>query len=283
MERVPFEALAAGGNALRGDLAGDGPTIVEAHGLTAVRSYVTHDSKVLERGGFRVARYDARGHGESDPASHDEGYTYPELVRDMGEVVDAASPSARVLIAGHSMGAHTAAAYALAEPERVAALVLIGPAARGEPTPPDAMAHWEALSKGLERDGVDGFVEAYDDGTLNPEWRDVILRLARRRLALHRDPLAVARALREVPESLPFVGIPMLEAIQAPALVVASNDDADPGHPFTVAEQWAETLPTARLITEEEGESPLAWQGGKLSREIAAFCSEPAVKATLGA
>ena len=29
------------------------------------------------------------------------------------------------------------------------------------------------------------------------------------------------------------------------------------------------------LVSEEEGESPLAWQGGKLSREIAAFCAEP--------
>ena len=29
-----------------------------------------------------------------------------------------------------------------------------------------------------------------------------------------------------------------------------------------------------RLVGEAEGESPLAWQGGKLSREVAAFCAE---------
>jgi hypothetical protein len=28
------------------------------------------------------------------------------------------------------------------------------------------------------------------------------------------------------------------------------------------------------LISEDEGGSPLAWQGGKLSRDIAAFCGE---------
>ena len=33
-----------------------------------------------------------------------------------------------------------------------------------------------------------------------------------------------------------------------------------------------------RMISEEEGESPLAWQGGKLSREIAAFCEEDQVR-----
>ena len=58
---------------------------------------------------------------------------------------------------------------------------------------------------------------------------------------------------------------------EVPALVVASHDGADPGHPRAVAEAYAERLPRARLIGEEEGESPLAWQGGKLSREIADF------------
>ena len=66
-----------------------------------------------------------------------------------------------------------------------------------------------------------------------------------------------------------------------PALVVASHDDADPGHPYAVAEEWAERLPQATLISEEPGESPLAWQGGKLSREIAAFCERPEVAARL--
>ena len=62
-----------------------------------------------------------------------------------------------------------------------------------------------------------------------------------------------------------------------PALVVASRDSADPGHPYAVSAAYAERLPEARLISEAEGESPLAWQGGRLSREIASFCAEPAV------
>ena len=62
-----------------------------------------------------------------------------------------------------------------------------------------------------------------------------------------------------------------LEALEMPALVVASHDGADPGHPRAVAEAYAERLPNATLIGEEEGESPLAWQGGRLSREIAKF------------
>jgi pimeloyl-ACP methyl ester carboxylesterase len=64
-----------------------------------------------------------------------------------------------------------------------------------------------------------------------------------------------------------------------PVLVVASRDESDPGHPYAAAEAWAEALPDARLISEAAGESPLAWQGGKLSRAIAQFCAGDAVAA----
>ena len=69
-----------------------------------------------------------------------------------------------------------------------------------------------------------------------------------------------------------------LEFCEVPALVVASHDKADPRHPYAVAEAYAERLPQARLISEGEGESPLAWQGGKLSREIASFSATPPVE-----
>ena len=56
-----------------------------------------------------------------------------------------------------------------------------------------------------------------------------------------------------------------------PVLVVASHDEFDPGHPREVAERWTEAIPGAELIGEEKGQSPLAWQGGMLSREIDSF------------
>jgi pimeloyl-ACP methyl ester carboxylesterase len=59
-----------------------------------------------------------------------------------------------------------------------------------------------------------------------------------------------------------------------PTLVVASNDDADPGHPYEAAAAYAQALPNARLLSENDGESPLAWQGGKLSRALAGFYAE---------
>jgi pimeloyl-ACP methyl ester carboxylesterase len=281
LEPRHFEAVARGGNVLRGEASGTGPAVVQAHGITAARKYVTHGSKLLQRRGLTAVAYDARGHGESGPAPAGEGYEYPELARDMGAVVESQSPEARVVIAGHSMGAHTGAAYTLANSDRVAGLVAIGPSSRGTPVSDESIAYWDRLADGLERGGADGFVDAYDDGTHDPQWRDVVLRLARQRLGLHRDLNAVAAALRSTTRSVPFDGLESLESLAVPTLVVASHDTADPGHPYGVAEEWTERIPGARMVSEAEGESPLAWQGGKLSREIAAFAEEPAVRERL--
>ena len=265
---------------LAGESIGDGPPIVLLHGITATRRYVVHGSKVLARRGYRQITYDARGHGQSDPAPRDGGYSFAELVADLEAMLDAEVPDRRVILAGHSMGAHTAVSYALAGGDRLAGLVVIGPTYMGFVNE-QALAGWDRLADGLERGGVDGFMDAYDRG-LDPAWRERILGFTRRRMLEHRHPDAVARALREVPRSAPFEAISELEFCDLPALVVASRDAADPGHPYSVAAAYAESLPEARLISEAEGGSPLAWQGGRLSREIASFCAEPAVAERLG-
>lgn len=271
-----FDVEGAAGVTLRGEREGDGPPVVLLHGITAHRDLVVHGSRALPRAGFEVARYDARAHGQSDggPAG---SHTYEVLADDLEEVVASGSGSALPVLAGSSMGAHTIVTMALRDPERVAGLVIIGPASSGLPPPEESLAHWDALAAGLEGDGVEGFLAAYDDG-LDPDWRETLMRIARERLETHRNLDALALALREVPRSVPFDGLTELEALDVPALVVASGDEADPGHPRSVAEAYASSLPEARLIGEEAGESPLAWQGGKLSREIADFCAEPGVR-----
>jgi hypothetical protein len=72
-----------------------------------------------------------------------------------------------------------------------------------------------------------------------------------------------------VPRSRPFGELSELAAIDVPAIVVASADEADPGHPQAVGEQYAAAIPGARLVTDEPGRSPIAWQGSQLSRLIA--------------
>jgi 3-oxoadipate enol-lactonase len=262
------------GHRLAGESIGDGPPVVLLHGITATRRYVVHGSKTLARRGHRQVSYDARGHGASDPAPANGGYSYAELVEDLDAVLDEMGER-RFVLAGHSMGAHTALAHALAYGDRIAGLVVIGPVYMGY-VDDEALARWDHLADGLERDGVEGFMRAFDRG-LDPAWRETVLRFTRQRLLQHRHPEALAQAMRELSRSAPFEALTELEFCDLPALVVASNDTSDPGHPYSVAVAYAESLPQARLISEAEGESPLAWQGGRLSRELAAFCGEPAV------
>jgi pimeloyl-ACP methyl ester carboxylesterase len=273
-EPAELTIVRAGGR-LAGEALGEGPPVVLLHGITATRRYVVHGSKALARAGYRQLSYDARGHGRSDPAPSGEGYAYPDLVRDVEAVVDSEIDDPRFVVAGHSMGAHTAVAYALDHGPRLAGLVLIGPVYTGLPDE-ETIARWDRLADELESGGVDGFLAAIDRG-LDPGWRDTVLRITRQRMLEHRHPRAVAQALREVPRSSPFDAISELELVDLPALVVASHDVADPGHPYAVAAAYAESLPRARLISEDEGSSPLAWQGGRLAREIASFCSQPEV------
>lgn len=266
---LPFEI--GGEPALRGEAAGEGPPIVLCHGITATRRYVHHGSRALERAGYRVIAYDARGHGESDPAPAGEGYGYPWLVADLERVVAAAVGEGPFLLAGHSMGAHTAVAYALRHPERLTGLAVIGPTFTGE-IAPESVAYWDGLAAALETGGVEGFVEYIGrEQGIDPAWRDSVLGFTRTRISLHRRPEALVAALREVPRSRPFESMAQLEELRLPALVVASHDEADPGHPYATAVAYAERLPQGRLISEGEGESPLAWQGGRLSRQLAAF------------
>ncbi len=263
--------------ALRGAAAGEGAPIVLCHGLTASRRYVVQGSRFLEREGHRLITYDARGHGESDPAPPGESYGYPELIADLERVVDAEVGEDRFMLGGHSMGAHAAVGYALAHPERLSGLVLVGPTYTGE-IADSTLAYWDGLATALERGGIDGFVEyLMRESGVAEAWRDGVAKASRQRMELHRNLDEMVRALRETPASRPFGSLVDLVRLEVPTLVVASHDEADPGHPYEVAAAYAATLPNGRLISEDPGQSPLAWQGGRLSREISLFALEPDV------
>ena len=241
-----------------------------AHGLTATRRYVVHGSKLLERSGNRVIAYDARGHGDSEPAPDPAAYEYEDLVADLERVLDDHNVEGAVLV-GVSMGAATTLAFTLHFPERVRALVQVTPAHLGLPADTESEGRWDALADGLERDGVDGFMRAYGDPPVEERFRGLIVQAIRQRIERHRHPEAVAAALRVVPRSKAFEGAEALGGISVPTLVVASRDELDPEHPYEVAAEYAGRIPRAELVSEELGSSPLAWRGAQLSRAILGF------------
>lgn len=262
------QLIEAGGVRLAAEEHGHGTPVVLLHGLSATRRYVVMGSKALERSGHRVIAYDARGHGRSSPASEHGAYTYDELTQDLEAVLDSFGVE-RAVLAGASMGAHTLLSFALREPETVAGLVVITPSYDGEGPDQARLERWDALADGLRRGGVEGFLAAYGRPPVAEAWQQTVLKVMRQRLSLHEHPDAVADALSAVPRSRPFGSVDELRAISAPTAVVASGDEADPEHPFSVGERYAALIPGARLLTDEPGRSPVAWQGSQLSKVIA--------------
>jgi pimeloyl-ACP methyl ester carboxylesterase len=258
-----------GGVRLAVEEAGEGPAVVLLHGLTATRKYVVMGSRSLERSGHRVVSYDARGHGRSSPATDPRDYGYETLADDLEAVLDGLGIE-RAVLAGASMGAHTLLAFALRAPERVAGMVVITPAYDGELGESEGrLDRWDALAAGLRAGGVEGFIEAYGTPRVPPGLRDTVLTVIRQRMSLHEHLDAVADALQAVPRSRPFGSIDELRAVDAPAVVVASGDAADPEHPQAVGQAYVAAIPGARLVTDPPGSSPIAWQGSRLSRVIA--------------
>ncbi|HWI23002.1 MAG TPA: alpha/beta hydrolase [Baekduia sp.] len=244
--------------------AGEGTPVVLLHGLTATHRYVVMGSKNLERGGHQVIAYDARGHGASDPA---DSYSYDDLAADLRGVMDDAGIG-RAVLAGASMGAHTALRFALEHPDRAAGLLVMTPGFDpdqvGDAT---VLARWDMLADALRTGGVDGFVEAYGPPSPDERWTKTLTTVLRQRMELHEHPLAVADALQQTPRSQPFAQLGDLGAIACPVTVVGTRDAPDPGHPLDLANRYAAALGTD-LIVEEPGASPIAWQGGKVSALI---------------
>jgi pimeloyl-ACP methyl ester carboxylesterase len=106
-------------------LAGGGPlTIVLTHGLAASEAIWAAQVPPLAAR-YRVLTWDLRGHGRSAP--HPAPCTVRDLAADLGSVLDRAGVDRAVLL-GHSAGGVVTMQFALEQPQRTAALVLVGTA-----------------------------------------------------------------------------------------------------------------------------------------------------------
>ena len=264
--------------------AGEGIPVVLLHGLTATRRYVVMGSKALERSGHRVAAYDARGHGRSSPAPSRDDYAYPTLAEDLGAVLDSLELD-RAVLAGASMGAHTIARLALAQPERVAAAVLITPGPRSrhrrrcrQPGPLG-----RARAPGCARAGWRGSSTPTAIPDVPEAWQD-----DRRHRPAPAPVRARAsgggrrRAARRCRARSPFEALGRPRRDRRAGGRRRQPRRGRPRPPARRGGALGAELPDARLVVEEPGKSPLAWQGGQLSKVIAELASEAGRTGRLG-
>ena len=110
----PVTARSADGTLLHAEVFGpaDAATVLLLHGWTETLTFWTYVIDELTSRGLRVVSMDLRGHGESQPAAAGE-YAVARFGDDLEAVLGATvAEGQRAVVAGHSLGAMSIAAWA---------------------------------------------------------------------------------------------------------------------------------------------------------------------------
>jgi 2-succinyl-6-hydroxy-2,4-cyclohexadiene-1-carboxylate synthase len=247
------------------DLGRGGRPLVLVHGFTGYRGDFAPQAEGLARLG-RVLVPDLPGHGESARAS---SYSLAELARVLGAWLDALELP-RVDLLGHSMGGMLALRVALAEPARVASLVLMSTSAQPLAQLDKAVfalgarvareSGTEALFAALRARAVQDPDRGEADRRLEREWGPERFWRWRRERIVALDPEAFAALGPALVEAEPLEG--RLREIRCPTLVLVGALDRDFLAPSDVL---ARGIPGARLVVipgaghQPQLETPAAW------------------------
>jgi 3-oxoadipate enol-lactonase len=232
------------GTALRYDMTGAGPsTLVLVHEMGGTLESWNQTLPALARG-RRVLRYDTRGAGQSEKIRG--AVTFDVMAADLIALLDALGIGAKVALAGCAVGGgivlHTAARY----PDRVAALIAMGPATG---VAADKRAATIARAEAIERLGPAGVIEESFAASYPPEVRHDAEEYRRFRARwLANDPESYGAIYRMLVEA--WIN-EELEGIASPALLLAGTKDRL--RPPTLVEPLARAMPNARFQALESG------------------------------
>lgn len=214
-------SVTTGAAMIAGVHAGDGPHLVLLHAGVADRR-MWHDQIGAFASAFHVIAYDRREFGQT--VSPNEPFSQ---VEDLAAVLDHFGAGPAILV-GCSQGGRVAIDFALANPGRVEALVLVSTAISGapsEPPPPGVEALAEALDRAEEDGDLDrvNAIEAHLwlDGPLSPEGR---VQGAVRDLFLDMNGIALRKL--EIPlEGNPPNAVHRLSELTMPTLLISGELD----------------------------------------------------------
>jgi 2-succinyl-6-hydroxy-2,4-cyclohexadiene-1-carboxylate synthase len=212
------------------------PTIVLLHGFTQTgRSWEPTVAALGER--YRALAPDIRGHGAAAAAR-------PVDFASVRADVQALAPE-RFALAGYSMGGRIALSLALAAPDRVSRLTLVG-TSPGLADPAERRARRaadDALAERIERDGIEAFARAW---AALPLWsgQPPEVAAAAHAMRLEQSPAGLAAALRGLGTGAMEPLWERLPQLAMPVTLVVGERDAK----FrALAERMAAALPDATL------------------------------------
>jgi pimeloyl-ACP methyl ester carboxylesterase len=228
---VETRQLDVGGTQLALAEAGVGASkhLLLLHGFAGAKEDFTEWLDRFAAEGWHAVAYDQRGHGASGHPRGEEQYSFQILTDDIQAVVDDLSWD-RMVLFGHSMGGMVAQRYAIAFPERLQGLILMGTTHR-RPDGIDA----ELVSLGREvvrAGGTSALLEAQKDFGPGPLDTQAHRRLLAQRpgydafcdsklLAASDDMwVALSAEMLSQPDRLP-----QLEKLEVPTLVIVGAFD----------------------------------------------------------
>lgn len=219
---------------------GAGTPVVFLHGGLADHRASLHRVGSLAAE-HRLITPDLRGAGRSH---HAGALDWDMLADDVAGLLDHLG-LARAVIGGVSMGSGVALRFALRYPRRTRALLLLSPVYGGEgltPAQASAMARMDAVGQRARVEGIAAILPLF--AGLPPAIREVALAMAR-----GFDAASVAATTSFLATGgAPFTGLAELATLDMPVLVVPGTD---PEHPAEVAERYAATIASARLVPPE--------------------------------
>ncbi len=239
--------------------AGRGPALLLSHGFAATSAMFAASLPALTVGN-QVLTWDIRGHGDSGDPAGQACYTAQESVGDMLAILDHLGIG-RAVVGGHSLGGYLSLRFALAHPDRVSALLLIGtgPGFRSE----TSRAEW---NRAAER-------QAASLAERGPGGLDVAPGLGGGR---HRSAAGLARAARGILTQHDPAVIDGLGSIRAPALVVVGAQDREF---LGAADYLAAKLSDARLVViPDAGHAPNVDQPERFGLHAREFLDEVAAR-----
>ena len=256
------------------------PALILLHGFTGSAASMAGVGEAFS-GGYRVHALELVGHGESDAPEALEFYSMERCVGQVLAVLDALQIQ-RAHFVGYSMGARVALCLAVAEPDRVASLVLIGvsPGLANARERAERVAADCALADGILEHGIEKFVD---------DWMALPLFASQKRLGapalararsqrLASNPLGLANSLRGMGSGAMPPLADSLAGVDLPVLLVAGREDEK----FSaIANSLLLRFPQAELLEIGEAghaahlEQPQAFQAGCANFLASVVAAEP--------
>lgn len=227
------------------ETAGEGAPFVMIHAGVADHRQWNNEFKYFAQW-YRTVRYDLRGYGQSEPVEGD--FTH---LGDLNALLDQLEIHEPLILMGCSMGGGLAMDFALQDPARVKALIMVGSAPSGlelDVPSPAKFAEAEAAYNAGDLDLLCELeTQIWFDGTnRTPEQVNPVMR----KLAYDMNHNALTLEARKLGKRLPDASTPAagrLAELNIPVLVIVGEHDTP--YILAAADVMAKQIPSAQKVT----------------------------------